>query len=91
MKVTLRETYSWKNVVLLPEEQTYSKEFVTELEYKDVMEILDIQVKMESLQQRLRPIYEAMVEVKKLKDEAEKVKAEMEALEKEGETLPTEV
>lgn len=89
MKVTLRQSYSWKNTVLEPSEAKYNPEFFTaELDYKDVLEILRVQVEMEVLQQRLQPIYEAMEAAKKAADEA---KIALEELEKEGEELPTTV
>ena len=89
MKVTLRETYNWKTVVLEPSVNGYNSEFFsTEIEYQDVMEMLKVQVQMEALQQRLQPLFATMTEVKKASEEA---KTEIERLEKEGENLPIEI
>lgn len=89
MKVTLRETYNWKTVVLEPSVNSYNKEFFsTDLEYQDVMEMLKVQVQMEALQQRLMPLYEAMAEAKKQNDEAIAERNELARIEKEGENLP---
>lgn len=83
MKVTLRQSYSWKSVVVDPTEQTYSPEFVVDMQYKDVLEILRVQVEMEALQQRLAPLYKAAEERVKEAAEAKKYEEEMEAAAKE--------
>lgn len=76
MKVSVRETYVWKNVELVPS-PGHDPEFVIELEQPDVMAILDVQTKFEALQQRLRPLYEAAFEAKKQKEEEKKAAEEM--------------
>lgn len=89
MKVTLRQNYSWHTISVEPNEQTYNPEFVTEMPYKDVLEILRVQVEMEALQQRLQPIYqEAEARAKAAAEAKAAEKAELERIEAEGENLP---
>jgi len=82
MKVTLRRGYNWETVAIDPNEaKGYNSEFVLELPYKDVMEILRVQVEMEQLQQRLMPLFKAA-------EEKAAEAAELKRVEKEGENLP---
>lgn len=89
MKVTLRNNYSWHQVVVDAQEaKGYNEEFVIELPYKDVLEILRVQVEMEQLQQRLTPLFEAANERARAKNEAKKEAEELARFEAEGENLP---
>lgn len=91
MKVTLRRSYNYDSVIVDPVQHRYDSEFQVDMEQKEVMEILRIQVEMEQLQQRLVPLFKACEEAAKQAAEAKKEAEEMAALEKEGESLPTTV
>jgi len=90
LKVTLRQGYSYDKIQIEPSESSWTPEFIVEMETKDVMEILALQVQVEALQQRLKPLYAACEEQRKI-NEAIKKEKEAEEAEKADAALAEEM
>lgn len=75
VKVTLRNSYSYNDIVVTSE-PSWEPEMQVDFPIKDIMEMLELQLRMADLQEKLKPLYEACVEKRKVAEENKKLERE---------------
>lgn len=87
MKVTLRRSYTFDSVVVDPQQHRFDEMFQVDMEQKEVLDILRIQVEMEQLQQKLLPLFKVCEEAAKQAAEAKKEAEELAKLQADPEFI----